>query len=120
MSVKIRMSRAGAKKRPFYRIIVTDSRSSRDGRFIERVGTFDPLLPKTEAKRVSLDVERVKHWLSKGAQPSERVARILAAAEIIPAPKRRNNPQQAQPKKKAQERAKAAAAAAAGTAPAGS
>ncbi|MSP68071.1 MAG: 30S ribosomal protein S16 [Alphaproteobacteria bacterium] len=113
MSVKIRMTRAGAKKRPFFRIIVTDTRSSRDGRFIERVGTFDPLLPKTEAKRVTLDVDRIKHWLSKGALPSERVAKLLGAAEIIPMPRRRNNPEKALPKKKAQERAKATAAAAA-------
>ncbi len=103
MALKIRLSRAGAKKRPFYRIVVTDSRNPRDGRFIERVGTYDPMLPK-DAERVSLKEDRIRHWLGVGAKPSDRVARFLGSAEIIPMPERRNNPQKAKPKAKAQAR----------------
>jgi small subunit ribosomal protein S16 len=108
MSLKIRLARGGAKKRPFYRIVIADSRSPRDGRFIERVGTFDPLLPKE--KRVLLVKERIEHWIKVGATPTDRVLRFLAEAGMATrAP--RNNPEKAKPKKKAQERAAAAAAA---------
>jgi len=109
MSLKIRLARGGAKKRPFYRVVVADSRSPRDGRYIEKLGTFDPLKAKDAADRVVLDAEKAKDWIAKGAQPTDRVARLLDAAGVL---KRdaRNNPQKAQPKKKAQERAAAAAA----------
>ena len=118
MALKIRLSRAGAKKRPFYRVVVADSRRPRDGRFLERLGTFDPMLPKDHPERVRLNVERVRHWLDVGALPSDRVARFLGAAEIIPMPAQRNNPQKAQPKAKALERqaARAEKAAAAASA----
>ena len=102
------MSRGGAKKRPVYKIVIADSRKPRDGRFIEKVGFFNPLLPKDKKERLSLDVERIKHWLSKGAKPSERIARFLGDADIIPKPVQRNNPIKAKPKKKAQERLAAA------------
>lgn len=108
MSLKLRLARAGAKKRPFYRIVVADSRSPRDGRFIEIVGTWNPILPKGDEKRVTLNVDRIKHWQSVGAQPTDRVLRFLDAAGLA---KRegRNNPQKAKPGKKAQERLDAAA-----------
>ena len=106
--LKIRMSRGGAKKRPVYKIVIADSRKPRDGKFIEKVGFFNPLLPKDKKERLSLDVERIKHWLSKGAKPSERIARFLGDADIIPKPAKRNNPIKAKPKKKAQERLAAA------------
>jgi small subunit ribosomal protein S16 len=106
--LKIRMSRGGAKKRPFYKIVVADSRRPRDGKFIEKVGFFNPLLPKDKKERLSLDLERIKFWLSQGAQPSERIARFLGEANIIPMPKQRNNPIKALPKKKAQEKLKKA------------
>ena len=109
MSLKIRMSRAGAKKRPFYRIVIADSRMARDGRFIERVGTYDPMLTRDNPNRVKLDVERLKHWLSKGALPSERVQRFLADVSLAEPPVRRETPQKSAPKAKAQERLKAAA-----------
>ncbi|HYP58288.1 MAG TPA: 30S ribosomal protein S16 [Beijerinckia sp.] len=111
MSLKIRLARGGAKKRPFYRVVVADSHSPRDGRFIERLGTFDPLKAKDAADRVVLDTEKVTAWIAKGAQPTDRVARLLDGLGIA---KREphNNPKQALPKKKAQERAAAAAAAA--------
>ena len=119
------MSRGGAKKRPFYKIVVADSRRPRDGKFIEKVGFFNPLLPKDKTERLSLDLERIKYWLSQGAQPSERIARFLGEANVIPMPKQRNNPIKALPKKKAQEKLKkieeakkAAEAAAAAPAPA--
>ena len=124
MSLKIRLSRAGAKKRPFYRVVVADTRRPRDGRFLERLGTYDPMLPKDHPERVLLNEERIRHWLGVGALPSDRVARFLGAAEIIPMPAQRNNPQKSQPKAKAVERKaaraeKAAAAAeAAANAPA--
>lgn len=108
MSLKIRLARGGAKKRPFYRIVVADSRSPRDGRYIEKLGTFDPLKAKDAADRVVIDLEKAKAWLGKGAQPTDRVARILDAAGAIKR-EARNNPEKAQPKKKAQERAAAAA-----------
>jgi small subunit ribosomal protein S16 len=112
MSLKIRLARAGTKKRPFYHIVVADSRSPRDGRFIERLGYFNPLLPKEKTERLKLDLDKVKAWVAKGAQPSDRVMRFLDDAGVM---KRqpRNNPQKSQPKKKAQERAAAAAAASA-------
>jgi small subunit ribosomal protein S16 len=113
MALTIRLSRGGAKKRPFYRIVVTDSRSPRDGRFIEKIGHFDPMVAKDSPKRLVLDLDRAKGWLSKGAQPSDRVAKFLGQAGVIPMPKPRNNPKKAQPKAKAQERMKAAADAAA-------
>ncbi|MFN3233210.1 MAG: 30S ribosomal protein S16 [Alphaproteobacteria bacterium] len=122
MSLKIRLARGGAKKRPYYRIVIADSRSPRDGRFIEKVGTFNPLLPKDHEQRMVLVSDRIEYWLGQGAKPTDRVARMLAAAEMIPMPEQRNNPQKAKPKAKAQERLreaeeKAAAAAEAAKAP---
>ena len=118
MSLKIRLARSGAKKRPHYRIVVTDSRNPRDGRFIERLGTYDPLLEKSSDERVVLKNDRIRFWLDRGALPTDRVAQFLGKAEIIPMPKRRNNPEKAKPKAKALERltANAAAAEAAATA----
>ncbi|MBM3558046.1 MAG: 30S ribosomal protein S16 [Alphaproteobacteria bacterium] len=113
MALKIRMARVGAKKQPHYRIVVAHGRSPRDGAFIERVGQYHPRLPKKDENRVKLDIERIKHWLAKGAQPSDRVVDFLAKAGLMTKPKR-NNPKKAQPKAKAQERAKAAADKAAG------
>jgi small subunit ribosomal protein S16 len=128
MSLKIRLARAGAKKRPYYRIVVADSRSPRDGRYIERIGTYDPLQPKGSEGRVKLIEERVKHWLQHGAEPTDRVLRFLDSAGIR---KRdaRSNPQKGEPGKKriereeakkaaAEEKAKAAAEAAAAPPPA--
>jgi small subunit ribosomal protein S16 len=119
MALKIRLARGGAKKRPFYRIVVADSRMPRDGRFIERLGTYNPLLAKDREDRVVLNQERIQFWRERGAQPSDRVAKLLGAAGMMEAPKR-NNPNKAKPKAKAQERleaerqaAEAAAAAAA-------
>jgi small subunit ribosomal protein S16 len=110
MSLRIRLARAGAKKRPFHRIVVADSRYPRDGRFIEIVGTWNPILPKGDEKRVSLNIERIQHWMKMGAQPTDRVLRFLDAAGLLKrTPK--NNPQQAKPRKKAQERLAAAAGA---------
>ena len=108
MSVVIRLSRAGAKKRPFYRLVVADSRFPRDGRFIERLGHFNPLMPKDNEARLKLDVDKVKAWLAKGAQPSDRVLRFLDAAGIA---KRaaRSNPERAVPRKERKARAEAAA-----------
>ncbi|MEM1021462.1 MAG: 30S ribosomal protein S16 [Pseudomonadota bacterium] len=103
MAITMRLARGGAKKRPIYRIVVADSRFKRDGRFIERIGQYNPLLPKDHENRVILDTERAAHWLGQGAQPSDRVARFLDAAGLM---KRtaKNNPQKAKPGKKAQER----------------
>src|ERR1700722_16749906 len=117
----IRMARAGTKKRPVYHIVVADSRSPRDGRFIERLGYFNPLLPKEKTERLKLDLEKVKAWMTKGAQPSDRVMRFLDAAGILKRPKR-NNPEKAVPckERKAKEEAAKAAAAAAPKAPAAS
>ena len=89
----------GAKKRPVYKIVIADSRFPRDGRFIEKVGFFNPLLPKTKKERVNLEVDRIKHWISKGAKPTLRVSRILGEAEIYPMPPKGNNPLKAIPKK---------------------
>ena len=97
--LKIRLSMGGAKKRPVYKIVVADSRFPRDGRFIEKVGFFNPLLPKTKKERVNLQVERIKHWISKGAKPTLRVSRILGEAEVFPMPPKGNNPLKAIPKK---------------------
>ncbi len=108
----LRMTRHGAKKRPFYHIVVADSRSPRDGRFIEKVGSYNPMLPREHAQRVTLIEERIKHWLKNGAQPSERVAKFLHAANIGPKVEQRVTPKKSAPKAKAQERLKAAAEAA--------
>ncbi|GAB6966450.1 30S ribosomal protein S16 [Komagataeibacter kakiaceti JCM 25156] len=113
MSLKIRLARAGAKKRPYYHIVVADSRSPRDGRFIERVGSYNPMLPSDHADRVRLVAERISHWLSNGAQPTDRVARFLGNAGLAPKPTWNEQPKKSAPKKRAQERAAAAAAAAA-------
>ena len=111
MGLKIRLARAGAKKRPYYHIVVADSRSPRDGRFIERLGSYNPMLPADHADRVRLQDERIKHWLSEGALATDRVARFLGKAGLAPMPVFRDQPIQSAPKKKAQERAKAAAGA---------
>lgn len=124
MSLKIRLARHGAKKRPFYRIVVADARAPRDGRFIEQLGFFNPLLPKDHAQRMKLVNERITHWLGVGACPTDRVARMLGDAGLMAKPETGNNPQQGKPKAKALERvaqkaeadAKAAAAAAAAAA----
>ena len=107
MAVAIRLSRGGAKKRPYYRIVVSDSRSPRDGKYLEQIGTYNPLLAKDDENRVKLDEDRARHWLGVGAQPSDRVARFLDAAGMV---KRtaKVSVAKAQPKKKAQERLKAA------------
>ncbi len=107
MAVVIRMARAGAKKQPHYRIVAADKRSSRDGKFLEKLGTYDPRLKKDDPKRVTLNVERIEHWLSQGAVPSDRVARFLGAAKVRPMPEQRKAVQKALPKAKAQERVKA-------------
>jgi small subunit ribosomal protein S16 len=107
MALKIRLSRGGAKKRPFYRVVVADSRMPRDGRFIERLGTFDPLKAKDAEGRVVLDTDKAKAWLAKGAQPTDRVSRLLDTFGLL-SRAARNNPKKALPKKKAQERAAAA------------
>jgi small subunit ribosomal protein S16 len=107
MALKIRLSRGGAKKRPFYRIVIADSRSPRDGRFIERVGVYNPMLAKDSPERLKINEERIKHWLSHGATPSDRVAKFLGTAEIIPMPKYRDQTKQHLPKAKAVERMKA-------------
>ncbi|BAT19260.1 MULTISPECIES: 30S ribosomal protein S16 [Asaia] len=111
MSVKIRLSRAGAKKRPYYHIVIADSRSPRDGRFIEKVGAYNPMLPSDHADRIRLNDERIKHWLSNGAQATDRVARFLGNAGLIEKPVYNEQPKQSAPKKRAQERAAAKAAA---------
>jgi small subunit ribosomal protein S16 len=122
MAMKIRLARGGSKKRPFYRIVAADSRMPRDGRFIEKLGTYNPLLPKDSEERVKMDVEKVQAWIAKGAQPTDRVKRMLEAAGALPKTER-NNPNKGQPGKKAQDRVqekadKAAAAAEAAAAPA--
>ena len=104
MALKIRLARAGSKKRPYYHVVIADVRSPRDGRFIETVGSWNPLLPKDSAERVKLDADRINHWLGNGALPTDRVLRFLNEAGIA---KRdaRSNPEKAKPGKKAQERA---------------
>jgi small subunit ribosomal protein S16 len=114
MSLKIRLARAGTKKRPFYHIVIADSRSPRDGRFIERLGFFNPLLPKEKTERLKIDLEKVKAWIAKGALPTDRVLRFLDEAGVMTREKR-SNPERAIPRKErkvlAEERVKAAAAA---------
>ncbi|WP_137702541.1 30S ribosomal protein S16 [Marimonas lutisalis] len=114
MAMKIRLARGGSKKRPFYRIVAADSRMPRDGRFIEKLGTYNPLLPKDSEERVKMNMERVQYWLDQGAQTTDRVSRMLEAAGVIEK-KERSNPKKGEPGKKAQDRAeeKAAKAAAA-------
>ena len=121
MAMKIRLARGGSKKRPFYRIVAADSRMPRDGRFIEKLGTYAPLLPKDSEERVILNVERIEYWLGQGAQPTDRIQRMLEAAGVRPKTER-NNPKKGTPAKKATARveekaAKAAAAAEAANAP---
>ena len=108
MSLKIRLARAGTKKRPFYHVVVADSRSPRDGRFIERIGHFNPLLPKEKTERLKLDLDKVKAWLAKGALPTDRVLRFLAEAGLMQRPAR-NNPLKAIPRKERKAQAEAAA-----------
>ena len=108
----IRMSRHGTKKRPFFHIVVADSRSPRDGRFIEKLGTYNPLLPREHDKRITFDKERVAHWLKVGAQPSDRLAKFFAQAELMKPRERRDQTKKPLPRAKAQERLKAAASAA--------
>jgi len=114
MAMKIRLARGGSKKRPFYRIVAADSRMPRDGRYIEKLGTYNPLLAKDSEERVKMDIERVQYWLGQGAQPTDRIARMLEAAGVMPK-KDRANLKKGEPGKKAKERAeeKAAKAAAA-------
>lgn len=119
MALAIRLARGGAKKRPYYRVVVADSRMARDGRFIEKVGSYNPMLPKGDENRVKLDTDRIKEWMAKGAQPSDRVKRFLETEGVLAA-STRNNPNKAKPGTKALERieekkekAEAAAAAAA-------
>lgn len=112
MAMKIRLARGGSKKRPFYRIVAADSRMPRDGRFIEKLGTYNPLLPKDSEERVKMDMERVQYWLDQGAQPTDRIARMLEAAGVREKAER-NNPNKGTPGKKAQERAEEKAAKAA-------
>jgi small subunit ribosomal protein S16 len=112
MAIAIRLSRGGAKKRPYYRIVVADSRSARDGKYLEQIGTYNPLLPKDSEERVKLNADRAKHWLSVGAQPSDRVARFLDAAGVRERAAR-NNPKKGEPGENAKERAEERAAKAA-------
>ncbi|KAA5604782.1 30S ribosomal protein S16 [Roseospira marina] len=120
MSLKIRLARGGAKKRPFYRIVLADSRAPRDGRFIEKLGTYNPVLPRENEERIRLKEERIRHWIANGAQPTDRVAKFLAEAGLMDPRPRTEQTKKNQPKAKAQERlrearekAEAAAAAAA-------
>ena len=115
MAMKIRLARGGSKKRPFYRIVAADSRMPRDGRFIEKLGTYNPLLPKDSEERVNMNIERIQYWLGEGAQPTDRISRMLEAAGVVDK-KERNNPNKAKPGKKAVERAEEKAAKAAETA----
>jgi len=117
MSLKIRLARGGTKKRPYYRVVVAESHMPRDGRFVEKIGLYNPMLPKDSAERVKIDLERAKHWLKMGALPSERVNVFLAKAGLTTVPERREQTKQHMPKKKAQERA-GGGAAAGGEAPA--
>ena len=112
MAMKIRLARGGSKKRPFYRVVAADSRAPRDGRFIEKLGTYNPLLPKDSEDRIKLDMERVQYWLGQGAQPTDRVARFLEASGAL-TKSERNNPKKAEPGQKAKARAEEKAAKAA-------
>lgn len=107
MSVRIRLSRGGSKKRPFYKVVAADQRAPRDGRFIERLGSYNPLLPKDHADRFVIDEERVKYWLSKGAQPTERLEKLLSKLGLVNAPKIHEQPKKSAPKAKTVERMKA-------------
>ena len=107
MALKIRLARGGAKKRPFYRIVVAEASSPRDGRFVEKVGTYNPLLPHDHAERIVLNIERIKHWLSVGAKPSDRVELFLGNAGLVDKKARTVDPKKSAPKKRAQERLKA-------------
>ena len=109
MAMKIRLARGGSKKRPFYRVVAADSRMARDGRYVEKLGTYNPLLAKDDENRVQLNMERVQYWLGEGAQPTDRVARFLEAAGVVEKTSR-NNPEKAKPGKKAQERVEEKAA----------
>ena len=104
--LRIRLSMGGVKKRPVYKIVVADSRFPRDGRFVEKIGSFNPLLPKEKKERIKVEAERVKHWISKGAKPTLRVSRILAEVQLMPMPKPGNNPLKAIPKKDRKKEAK--------------
>ena len=106
MAVRIRLSRGGSKKCPFYRIVAADQRAPRDGRFIEKLGTYNPLLPKDSAERLVVDAEKVKSWISKGAQPTERLQKLFANLGLCAAPALRNQPKKSAPKAKALERMK--------------
>jgi small subunit ribosomal protein S16 len=118
MALKIRLARGGAKKRPFYSIVVSDARSPRDGRFIEKIGTYNPMLPKEHQTRITIDQDRAKHWLSVGAQPTDRVALFFGNAGLVEKRQWTETPNQSKPKAKAQERLAASEAAAAAAAPA--
>ena len=115
--LKLRLSMGGTKKRPVYKIVVAENRFARDGRFIEKLGFFNPLLPKEKKERVGLDVDRIKYWLGQGAKPTTRVARILGEKELVPMPKKGNNPQKAIPKKDRKKETKEAPKAEAKEAP---
>ena len=116
MSLKIRLARGGAKKRPFYRIVVAEASAPRDGRYVERVGTYNPMVPKDHEQRMTLNAERIAHWLGQGAQPTERVQKMLAAAGLAAAPEIRDQPKKSAPGKKRNEREAEAAEAAAAAA----
>ena len=116
--LKLRLSRGGTKKRPVYKVVVADSRFARDGRFIEKVGFFNPLLPKEKKERIGLEAERIKYWLGQGAQPTTRVARILGENELMPMPANGNNPQKAVPKKERKKEGESSEAPKADAAPA--
>ena len=118
MGLKIRMTRGGAKKRPFYSIVVADSRSPRDGRFIEKLGTYNPMLDKGHPERLVMKTERIQHWLKVGALPSERLERFFGEAGLVPKPAHHVRPKKSAPRAKTQERMKAAAAATEAAAPA--
>ena len=109
MSMKIRLARGGSKKRPFYRIVAADSRMPRDGRYIEKLGTYNPLLPKDSEERVKMNMERIQYWIGQGAQPTDRISRMLEAAGVIEK-KERSNLKKGEPGKKAKERAEEKAA----------
>jgi small subunit ribosomal protein S16 len=111
MSLKIRLARGGAKKRPYYSIVIADSRSPRDGRFIEKIGTYNPMLARDDANRIRIDEDRARHWLSQGALPTDRVALFFGATGLVEKPQWRETPTKSTPKAKAQERLKAAQAA---------
>ena len=113
MALKIRLARGGAKKRPFYRIVVAEASAPRDGRYVERLGTYNPMVPKDHEQRLTLNGERISFWMSKGAQPTERVHKMLASAGLMAAPVLRDQPKKSAPGKKRAEREAAAAEAAA-------